>query len=140
MTPARAAVARSTSGAVETPDPFCAGRSEALVLRTVIHVDTVDSMKTPSHSSAAKAANLMVRLDPKSKRLLQRVAALKGVSTSDYVRSVVVTSARRDLLENEGHVLSLTAPEQVAFWQALAGPASLTPRQMRLAELMRGKG
>jgi uncharacterized protein (DUF1778 family) len=87
----------------------------------------------------AKAANLMVRLDRRSKTLVQRVALLRGVSTSDYVRSVVIANARRDLVESERSVISLSADEQLAFWRALNEAPELTAAQRRLGRIMRGE-
>jgi uncharacterized protein (DUF1778 family) len=90
-------------------------------------------------ATAGKSANLMVRLDRNSKKLVQRVATLRGVSTSDYVRSVVLASARRDLLEAERNVIALDAAAQLAFWNALNEPVELTAAQRRLGEVMRGR-
>jgi uncharacterized protein (DUF1778 family) len=90
-------------------------------------------------TTGGKAANLMVRLDPGGKKLVQRVASLRGVSTSDYVRSVVLAHARRDLVEAERSVIALSAADQLAFWRALHEPVALTPAQRRLGRIMRGK-
>jgi len=110
---------------------FLAG---ACVLQNEIRSPRITSMKP-----ATKAANLMVRLDPRGKKLVQRVASLRGVSISDYVRSVVLTSAQRDLIEAERSVISLGPEDQLAFWKALNEPVELTPAQRRLGEVMRGK-
>ena len=90
-------------------------------------------------STAGKSANLMIRLDRQGKKLVQQVALSRGVSTSDYVRSVVLANARRDLLEAERNVIALSAEDQLAFWRALNEPARLTPAQRRLGRIMRGK-
>lgn len=90
-------------------------------------------------SSRAKTANLMVRLDASSKELVRQVAILKGVSTSDYVRSVVVTTALRERGELERSTIALSPADQLAFWRALNEPAKLTPAQRRLSIVMRGR-
>ena len=86
-----------------------------------------------------KSANLMVRLDPSSKKLVQRVATLRGVSTSDYVRNMLVAGARRELMELERSTISLTAADQLAFWRALNEPVTLTAAQRRLGRLLQGR-
>jgi len=37
------------------------------------------------------------------------------------------------------HIGGLTPDEQLAFWQALEQPVSLTPRQRELGRIMRGE-
>ncbi|MBL8954727.1 MAG: DUF1778 domain-containing protein [Myxococcaceae bacterium] len=86
----------------------------------------------------SKSENLMIRVDRPSKTVITRAARLRGISASDYVRSVVVAHARRDLEESKAHSLKLSAAEQRAFWAALNEPVSLTPRQRQLSRLMRG--
>jgi uncharacterized protein (DUF1778 family) len=84
------------------------------------------------------STNLMVRLDPDSKDCIARAAELRRVSVSDYVRSVVVAQARRELDAAQNQTIALTPDEQLAFWQALNAPARLTPAQEALGALMRG--
>ena len=84
------------------------------------------------------STNLMVRLDPESKDCIARAAELRRVSVSDYVRSVVVAQARRELHAAQNQTIALTPDEQFAFWQALNAPARLTPPQEALGALMRG--
>ena len=86
-----------------------------------------------------KDANLMVRLDRDAKALLANAASMRGVSTSDYVRSVVVGQARREVEEARSRVIALSPDEQLLFWTALQKPASLTKRQRKLGQLMRGE-
>jgi uncharacterized protein (DUF1778 family) len=81
----------------------------------------------------------MVRLDEESKVFLTRAAELRRISVSDYVRQVTVTQARKEVLAAREHNISLTADEQLAFWQALNHPPSLTDAQRRLGKLMRGE-
>ncbi|MEZ4314163.1 MAG: DUF1778 domain-containing protein [Polyangiaceae bacterium] len=88
---------------------------------------------------ASKSANLMVRVDRPSKDIITRAARIRGVSASDYVRSVVVAQARREVEEARTRTILLTPEEQLAFWQALDRPAPLTPRQKKLGRIMRGE-
>jgi len=81
----------------------------------------------------------MIRVDRPSKTIITKAARLRGISASDYVRSVVVAAARRDLEESRAHALKLSAAEQRAFWAALHEPVTLTPRQRELSRLMRGR-
>lgn len=89
-------------------------------------------------TSTAKKANLMVRLDAPSKALVSRAASLRKVSMSDYVRSVVVARARREVEQAEQDVIGLTPEEQLAFWHALNEAPALTLAQHELAAIMRG--
>ncbi len=88
---------------------------------------------------ANASTSLMVRLDPDSKTSIARAAELRHVSVSDYVRSVVVAQAHREIQAAEEQVIALTPAEQQAFWQALQEPAALTPAQQALGALMRGE-
>ena len=81
----------------------------------------------------------MVRLDEDSKRAVVRAAELRGISISDYVRTVTVAQARREVTAADERTIVLTPEEQLTFWQALQAPAKLTPAQKKLAALMRGK-
>ena len=89
--------------------------------------------KSPSNRS------LMVRLDDDSKTCLSEAARLRGISLSDYVRTVTVPQARREVLAARAQTLALTPEEQLDFWNALAGSATLTEPQKRLGTLMRGE-
>ena len=82
----------------------------------------------------------MVRLDAESKAFVADAARLRGISLSDYVRTVTVPQARREVLAAREQTLALTPEEQLAFWQALDAPASLTESQKRLGAIMRGEG
>ena len=82
---------------------------------------------------------LMVRLDEESKAYLVRAAELRHVSTSDYVRTMIVPQARREVLAARQQTLALTPEEQLAFWNALNAPPALTPAQQRLGRVMRGE-
>lgn len=80
----------------------------------------------------------MVRLDEESKRYLTRAAELRKISVSDYVRTVTVAQARREVVAAGEQTIVLTPEEQLAFWNALNEPPRLTKAQRRLGELMRG--
>jgi uncharacterized protein (DUF1778 family) len=81
----------------------------------------------------------MVRLDEESKAYLCQAAELRGISLSDYLRTVTVAQARRDVLASLERTLTLTAEEQLVFWEALAAPPKLTEAQRRLGAIMRGE-
>ncbi|AUB85482.1 DUF1778 domain-containing protein [Candidatus Thiodictyon syntrophicum] len=88
---------------------------------------------------ANASTSLMVRLDPDSKSFVARAAQLRHVSVSDYVRSVVVAQARREIQAAEQQIIALTPAEQQAFRQALQEPIVLTAAQRALGALMRGE-
>jgi uncharacterized protein (DUF1778 family) len=81
---------------------------------------------------------LQARLDPDSKRIVEEAARLRHVGLSDYIRLVLVPTARRELEQARHQVLQLTADEQERFWAALQAPAKPTEAQRRLGALMRG--
>ena len=101
-------------------------------------------MRTSSLASDAgtgkTASPLMVRLDAESKKCLTEAAALRQVSVSDYVRTVTLAQARREVRASREQVIALTDEEQLAFWKALKEPPKLTAAQRRLGMVMRGKG
>ena len=85
------------------------------------------------------ASPLMVRLDEESKQCLSEAAALRQVSVSDYVRTVTVAQARREVRASREQVIAMAAEEQLAFWKALNEPPKLTAAQRKLGIVMRGK-
>lgn len=87
----------------------------------------------------AGTSPLMVRLDAESKQALAEAAELRRISVSDYVRTVTVAQARRELASARDRTILLSAEEQLAFWRALQAPVALTPAQKRLGALMRGR-
>jgi uncharacterized protein (DUF1778 family) len=89
--------------------------------------------------TAAKASPLMVRLDAESKKALTAAAELRRISVSDYVRTVTVAQARREVASARDQTILLSPDEQLTFWQALQAPPKLTPAQKRLGALMRGQ-
>src|SRR5260370_36523203 len=80
---------------------------------------------------------LLVRVDRRSKSLLRKAAAARGLSISDYVRSRVVPLARQDLIDAATGVLKLSRDDQVALWRALQNPRPPTPAQRALGKLIR---
>lgn len=86
-----------------------------------------------------KTSQLMVRLDNDSKADIAKAAELRKVSISDYVRMVTVAQARREVSQAEQDTISLTPDEQLAFWNALNAPTSLTSAQRELGHIMRGE-
>ncbi|MFM8286231.1 MAG: DUF1778 domain-containing protein [Planctomycetaceae bacterium] len=86
-----------------------------------------------------KTCSLMVRLDADSKQALADAAQLRRLSVSDYVRTVTVAQARREVVSAREQTVQLSPDEQLAFWQALQAPPKLTPAQKRLGAMMRGE-
>lgn len=86
-----------------------------------------------------KSYSLMVRLDEQAKTLLHTAAGLRRVSVSDYVRSVMVQQASREVAAAESQTIALTPDEQLQFWQALSKPPKLTTAQKELGRIMRGE-
>jgi uncharacterized protein (DUF1778 family) len=78
------------------------------------------------------------RKDTESKQALIAAAELRRISISDYVTSVTVAQARREVSSAADRTILLSPDEQIAFWQALNSPVKLTPAQKRLGALMRG--
>jgi uncharacterized protein (DUF1778 family) len=83
-------------------------------------------------------ATLQTRLDPKSKQAIAQAARLRHVSLSDYVRSVLVSTAKREVEQAKKSVLQMTAAEQERFWMALQAPVKLTKSQSKLGKIMQG--
>jgi uncharacterized protein (DUF1778 family) len=81
----------------------------------------------------------MVRLDSESKRSLEEAAELRRISVSDYVRTVTVPQAQREIRAARENVIRLSPDEQLALWTALNEPPKLTPAQKRLGAMMRGE-
>ena len=96
----------------------------------------MDRRTTPAVSK--KTSSLMVRLDSDSKQALAAAAELRRISVSDYVRTVTVAQARREVASAREQTVLLSPDEQLAFWLALQAPAKLTPAQKRLGAIMRG--
>ena len=97
------------------------------------------SRSTKKTESGKTASSLMVRLDEESKRSLAEAADLRQISISDYVRTVTVAQARREVFAARDKVIALTPEEQISFWNALSEAPKLTAAQKRLGWVMRGK-
>jgi uncharacterized protein (DUF1778 family) len=81
---------------------------------------------------------LQTRLDPKSKQTIAQAAKLRQVGLSDYVRLVLVSTAKREIEQAKNHVLQMTADEQERFWTALQATVKLTKNQHKLGKVMQG--
>jgi uncharacterized protein (DUF1778 family) len=92
-----------------------------------------------SKRTGKSTTTLMVRLDKESKNALAQAASLRKISVSDYVRVVTVAQARKEVSASGEHTISLSAPEQFAFWAALNQATKLTPAQKSLGKVMRGE-
>ena len=86
-----------------------------------------------------KTSSLMVRLDHDSKAIVAAAAGQRKVSVSDYVRTVMVEQARRELVAAQSLTIAMTPDEQLKFWHALSKPTKLTKAQKELALIMRGE-
>jgi uncharacterized protein (DUF1778 family) len=89
--------------------------------------------------AAKKTSPLMVRLDDESKRSLEAAAELRHISVSDYVRTVTVAQAKREVCAARESVLRLSPEEQFALWTALNSHPKLTAAQKKLGAIMRGE-
>jgi len=82
---------------------------------------------------------LQARLDPQSKRAVEEAAKLRQVGLSDYIRLVLVPTAKKEVARARQLVVQMTADEQERFWQALQAPAKPTKAQRELGKIMRGE-
>lgn len=95
-------------------------------------------MAKRTKTKTTKPSPLMVRLDAQSKAAIAAAAKLRRISISDYVRTVMVPQAQREVADAREQTIRLTPEEQLAFWQALQAPPKLTPELKRLGKLIRG--
>ena len=95
--------------------------------------------RVPIKSKSPAIRSMMVRLDDESKSYLLDAAKLRGISLSDYVRDVTVSQARREVIAAREQVLTMTPEEQLAFWNALNAPITITESQKRLGAIMKGE-
>ena len=93
----------------------------------------------PKRIKPKKPCSLMVRLDKKSKKVLKQAAELRHMSVSDYVRTVTVSQAQREVRGAKEGIIVMAPSEQLAFWNALNEPPKLTPAQQKLGAIMRGE-
>jgi uncharacterized protein (DUF1778 family) len=104
--------------------------------------DVIENAKIHSTMKSQKAGNkcsIEIRLDDESKRFLSEAAKLRRISISDYVRTVTVPQARREVSAARENVIVLPPEDQLAFWNALNETPKPTPAQRRLGKMMRGK-
>lgn len=87
----------------------------------------------------AKTSPLMVRLDEESKTAVADAAELRRISISDYVRTVTVAQAKKEVVAARSQTIALTLEEQLAFWKALQQSPILTETQRNLGKVMRGE-
>ncbi len=85
-----------------------------------------------------KKTTLQVRLDPKNKKAIIEAAKLRHVGLSDYIRLVLVPTARREIELAKNRILQMTADEQERFWHALQAPGKPTEKQRALGKIMQG--
>ena len=97
-------------------------------------------MGTKKSAKPGASRTLMVRLDDTGKEYLLQAARLRQISISDYVRTLTVAHAKREVEAARQQTIAMTATEQLAFWNALNAAPRLTPAQRRLAATMRGDG
>ncbi len=88
---------------------------------------------------SSKTTSFTVRMDEESKQVLAEAADLRRISVSDYIRTVTLAQARREIASAREQTILLTPDEQLAFWQALHAPVKLTTAQKRLGKMMRGE-
>jgi uncharacterized protein (DUF1778 family) len=93
--------------------------------------------RASARTDRVRDESLLVRVDRRSKALLRKAAAARGLSVSDYVRSRVVPLARQDIAEADTGVLKLSRDDQIALWRALQSPPSPTAAQRALGKLIR---
>ena len=91
------------------------------------------------NGAGKRASPLLVRLDQESKRCITAAAELRRISVSDYVRTVTVSQARREIRAAQDRTIALAPDEQLAFWTALNEAPSPSPAQRHLGRIMRGK-
>lgn len=82
---------------------------------------------------------LQARLDPESKQAIVEAAKLRHVGLSDYIRLVLVPTAKKEVEQAKSQVIQMTADEQERFWNALQTPAKPTKAQQKLGKMMRGE-
>ena len=72
--------------------------------------------KSPAKAARKTTASpLMVRLDAESKTLVAQAAGLRRISVSDYVRTVTVAQARREVESACDQTIPLEPEEQLVF-------------------------
>lgn len=87
-------------------------------LYNMIEKETSLAARRASHSpkKAPSTRSLIVRLDEESKGYLTRAADLRRINVSDYVRTVTVAQARREVKAAGEQVIALSAEEQIQYF------------------------
>jgi uncharacterized protein (DUF1778 family) len=73
-----------------------------------------------------RVERIEARIPSEQRRRIERAAALKGTSISDFVISTLDDAAKRTIQEHESWTLS--ARDSEAFMKALLNPAPPSPR------------
>jgi uncharacterized protein (DUF1778 family) len=101
------------------------------------------SMANADNSKRAKSHGairpLMLRLDDETIICLSQAAELRGISVSEYVRTVAVAQARKDVRAAQEQMIALAPDEQLALWNALDQAPVLTDPQRQVGAIMRGE-
>lgn len=84
-----------------------------------------------------KQKTIQVRLKEENKDVIVKAASLRHIPTSDYIRTVVLAQATKEVKAAENEILRLTEAEQLVFWNALQAPVKLTEGQKRLRKVIR---
>jgi uncharacterized protein (DUF1778 family) len=94
--------------------------------------------RSPRKTKAAHSVGqLLLHLDAESMDCLEQAARLRHISVGDYVKTVAVAQARRELEAACIPTIALTPAEQLAFWKALNQTPKLTRSQRALGRIMR---
>lgn len=79
-----------------------------------------------NHRQTQKVERIEARIPSDQRRRIERAAALKGTSMSDFIVSTLDDAAKRTIQEHESWTLS--ARDSEAFMKALLDPAPPSPR------------
>ena len=79
-----------------------------------------------NHRQTRKIERIEARIHSEQRRRIERAAALKGTSISDFVITTLDEAAKRTIQEHESWTLS--ARDSEAFMKALLNPAPPSPR------------
>lgn len=88
---------------------------------------------------AERSQLLQARVKPAAKDLVVKAAQKRDVAVSDYIRSVIVEQAEREVQGAEQDILLLTANEQRQLWEMLDVDCEINEGQVKLAKLMNGE-
>jgi uncharacterized protein (DUF1778 family) len=79
-----------------------------------------------NHRQSRKIERIEARIHSEQRRRIERAAALKGTSISDFIVSTLDDAAKRTIQEHETWTLS--ARDSQAFMNAMVNPAPPSPR------------